>query len=357
MDVAVYSDAHLGLGEDAPRVESAGFSHLWIYDSPLVFGEPYLAALEVLRRTSRLVVGPGVTHPGSRPAVATAQALATLAVAGPGRVACGLGTGSSARHSVGGRPASLAAVAAYARDVADLVAGRATADPAHPLQFLHPEGRWISVGEHVPIWISAFGPRGQCVAAAVADGIVVRWEGPEALHEVRRRIDDAACAAGRDPREVALGVLFAVYPLEDSGELEHAETRAALGPLVLSRLRHLTNTHADADEAPSRFRSAFTAYRQYRETLDPTSRHRENYRGYLTFTPPELERFVDPQAMLAVCLADHPERIGDELDRMAAAGADQVGLQIPGLPDIWTRRMGALLAERGYHSGHHKEAA
>lgn len=345
MDVSAYSDAHLELGEHARRLENAGFSHLWIYDSPLVFAEPYLAALEALRATTRIAVGPGVTHPGSRPAVATAQALATLAKAAPGRVVLGAGTGSSARHSLGLPPAGLDELAAYVRAVRALLAGEEAEIDGRPVRFIHPTGRWIEIGRPIPIWISAFGPRGQRRAAALADGVIVRWEGPERLREVRARLDDAAVAAGRDPADVALGVIYAVYPVESAAELDGDEARAALGPLVVSRLRYLTNTHDDPAEVPSRFRAGYLAYRRYRATLDARSRHLDNYRGYLTLMPPELEPFVDPESMATVCTVGSPAEVTAELARMADGGVAQVSLQIAGSPPTWIDRMAEIIKE------------
>lgn len=344
MQVAVYSDAHLGIGEHAQRAEAAGFSHLWVYDSPLVFAEPYLAAAEALRATTRLCVGPGVTHPGSRPAVATAQALGTLAKAAPGRVVLGAGTGSSARHSLGLPPSTLGELTEYVRAVRALLDGRETDVGGGPVRLIHPEGRWVDLTHRVPTWISAFGPRGRRRAASVADGVVIRWEGAERTRAVRAELDDAARAAGRDPSEIALGVLYAVYPVQDPNELDGPEARAALGPLVLSRLRYLTNTYADPAEVPERFRAGFVAYRDYRATLDERRRHLENYRGYLTEMYPDLEPFVDRESMATVCLAASPERIGEELTAMAASGADHCGLQIAGSPRTWFDRMGEVIA-------------
>lgn len=348
MDVSIYSDAHLGIGEHARKVEDAGFSHLWIYDSPLVFGEPYLAMLQGLQATSRIVVGPGVTHPGSRPAVATAQALATLAKAAPGRVIFGAGTGSSARHSLGLPPATLDELASYVDIVRALLAADEAMYPegqhTHAIRFIHPHGRWLDLSHPIETWVSAFGPRGQQRAATIADGIMVRWEGPDRLRRVRKLIHEAATAAGRDPADIKLGVIYALYPIEDTSELDGEEARAALGPLVISRLRYLTNTFRTADEVPSQFRRAFTEYRRYRDTLDPRSRHTDNYLGYLTHTPPELERFVDAESMATVSHVGPCEDIRAELDLMADSGADQASLQIAGSPPTWLRRMAKILA-------------
>jgi alkanesulfonate monooxygenase SsuD/methylene tetrahydromethanopterin reductase-like flavin-dependent oxidoreductase (luciferase family) len=331
MDLGLYVDAHLGTGPIARAAEDAGFSHVWVYDSPLVFGDVYLGCLEALRATSRVVVGPGVTYPHARPAHATAQALATLSKTAPGRVACGLGRGNSARHSLGARPATLDELFAYAESVRGLLAGKAVDLDGHPIRLIHPEGRWVDATAHVPFWMSVFGPKGQARArAANFDGVLVRWTGPDGMAEARDRVGDA-------PR---LGVVFAVYPIDSDADLETEAARAALGPLVVSRLRYLTANHATADEVPAVFRDGYRAYSAYRQTLDPRTQHLDNFLGYLVFTPENLERFVTPEAMRTVCHVGSPAEVAAELDRMADAGVDHASLQMAGDTIGWLRTMG-----------------
>jgi alkanesulfonate monooxygenase SsuD/methylene tetrahydromethanopterin reductase-like flavin-dependent oxidoreductase (luciferase family) len=347
MDVAVYLDAHLGIGRQAHALEQAGFTHLWVFDSPLVFADPYMALLEAARATERLTIGPGVTHPGARPAYATAQALATLAVAAPGRVAFGIGTGNSARWSLGLRPATLDELFDHVRVVDGLLAGEEVdhredpAEPARPLRLLNPRGRWIDLSRPIETWISAFGPVGQRRAGAVADGVIVRWQGPEALAAARERVAAGARAAGRDPAAVRIAVLYAVYPLADERELESDEAVAALGPHVISRLRYLTANHASATEVPPELRAGFDAYRRHRERLPERTRHLDGYEGYLVSVPESLRSFVTPESIRSVVHVDDAAGVARELRRMADAGVDQAGFQITGPPAVWCERMGA----------------
>lgn len=342
--VGVYIDAHVGIPETASRIEQAGFSHLWVYDSPLVFGEPWMAMALAATATSKIVIGPGVTHPRSRPVYATAQALGTLGHLARGRTSFGLGIGNSARWSLGMDPVRQDELFAYARDTMDLLAGDTVpyreGDREHGIAFIHPKGRWLDLSRLPELWISAFGPRGQRRAAATADGILVRWEGPEAMAEVRARIDRAANEAGRDPREIRIGVVYAVYPYDDESELEGEEARDALGPLVISRLRFLTANHQRSSEVPEPFRPGFDAYLEHRASLDDHRRHLDNYLGYLTFVPDHLQDFVHPESMRTICLAADAAAVAAELRRMRDAGVDHVSLQIAGPPTRWIERMG-----------------
>ena len=331
MDLGLYVDAHPGMGPIARAAEDAGFSHVWVYDSPLVFGDVYLGCMDALRATSRVMVGPGVTYPGARPAHATAQALATLSRVAPGRVVCGFGRGNSARHSLGARPATQNEMFEYLEVVVELLAGRTAMVYGKPIRLLHPNDRWVDLEPHVEMWLSVFGPKGQTRAAsAPIDAVLARWTGPDGVLDVRSRVGD----------KPKFGVVFAVYPIASDADLETEEARAALGPLVVSRLRYLTANHASADEVPVEFRDGYRAYSEYRATLDPQTRHFDNFEGYLVFTPEHLEHFVTPDAMRKVAFVGSPAEVAAELDRMADAGVDHASLQMAGDQVAWLRKMG-----------------
>jgi alkanesulfonate monooxygenase SsuD/methylene tetrahydromethanopterin reductase-like flavin-dependent oxidoreductase (luciferase family) len=342
VNLGVYVDSSLSVGPVAQAAERAGLSHLWLYDSPLVFGDTSMACLVAAQATSRIAVGPGVANPLQRPPEYTAQMLATLQVAAPGRVFFGIGVGNSARHSLRLPPAKLADVAAHVRVVRGMldrgVAVHNDGSGGRPVRFIHPDGRWVDPAP-VPIWVSAFGPTGQRLAGELADGVLIRWEGAEAV-----RTAAATVATGeRDPgligTPVRIGVIYAVQPIDHDDELDTAAVRAALGPLVVSRLRYLTANASSVDEVPPEFRDGFEAYREYRAGLDTTERHLDNYRGYLVFTPPDLEHFVTPASMRAVALVGSPGRIAEELRAMATAGIDHCSLQMAGDTETWCARM------------------
>ena len=336
MDLGLYVDAHPGVGPVARAAEEAGFGHLWVYDSPLVYGDVYVACAEALAATGRIAVGPGVTYPHARPVHAAAQALATLSRIAPGRAVCGLGPGNSARHSLGARPATQDELFAYTGTLAALLAGETAELEGRPIRLLHGSGRWIDLEPHVPIWLSVFGPKGQRRAAsAPIDGVLVRWTGPDGVAEARKRV-------GERPK---LGVVFAVYPVASDAELETEQARAALGPLVVSRLRYLTANHRSADEVPEQFRDGYRAYTEYRATLDAETRHFENFEGYLVYTPEHLERFVTPDSMRSVCFVGSPSQVRDELDRMRDAGVDHASLQMAGDSIAWLRRMSPIAGQ------------
>ena len=90
------------------RAEGLGFSHGWTFDSHVLWQEPYVIYPRILERTSRMVVGPMVTNPGTRDWTVIASLHATLDEQFGHRTICGIGRGDSAVRVQGRPPTTLA---------------------------------------------------------------------------------------------------------------------------------------------------------------------------------------------------------------------------------------------------------
>src|SRR5215467_4453806 len=94
--------------ELAARADGGGFSHVWTFDSHVLWQEPFVIYSQILARTARVMVGPMVTNPLTRDPSVTASVFATLNDMFGNRTICGIGRGDSARRVLGQRPSSLA---------------------------------------------------------------------------------------------------------------------------------------------------------------------------------------------------------------------------------------------------------
>src|SRR5207248_4807933 len=93
--------------ELARRAELYGFSHVWTFDSHLLWEEPYVIYSQILAQTHRVTVGPMVTNPATRDWTVTASVFATLNEMFGNRTVCGIGRGDSAVRVTNGKPVTL----------------------------------------------------------------------------------------------------------------------------------------------------------------------------------------------------------------------------------------------------------
>jgi alkanesulfonate monooxygenase SsuD/methylene tetrahydromethanopterin reductase-like flavin-dependent oxidoreductase (luciferase family) len=92
----------------AKKAEMFGFSHVWTFDSHILWQEPYVIFSQILAEIRNVIVGPMVTNPATRDWTVTASTYATLNEMYGNRTVCGIGRGDSAVRVTNGKPTTLA---------------------------------------------------------------------------------------------------------------------------------------------------------------------------------------------------------------------------------------------------------
>src|SRR5580693_1852629 len=98
--------------ELARQAELYGFTHVWTFDSHLLWEEPFVIYSQILAATRKVMVGPMVTNPATRDWTVTASLFATLNDMFGNRTVCGIGRGDSAVRVINGKPVTLATLSA-----------------------------------------------------------------------------------------------------------------------------------------------------------------------------------------------------------------------------------------------------
>ena len=113
----------------AKRAETYGFSHVWTFDSHILWEEPYVIYSQILNETRNVIVGPMVTNPATRDWTVTASTYATLNEMYGNRTVCGLGRGDSAVRVTNGKPTTLATMRESIHVIRELANGRGVERP------------------------------------------------------------------------------------------------------------------------------------------------------------------------------------------------------------------------------------
>ena len=103
--------------------EDLGFSHAWFYDTQLLCADIFVAMSAAAMKTSKIKLGAGVLVPSNRLAAVAATGLASLNQLAPGRIIAGLGTGYTARRTMGLPAHKLADLREYVRVMKELWTG------------------------------------------------------------------------------------------------------------------------------------------------------------------------------------------------------------------------------------------
>jgi probable F420-dependent oxidoreductase len=194
----------------ARKAESAGFSHVWTFDSHLLWQEPFVIYSQILAQTSRVVVGPMVTNPGTRDWTVTASLFATLNEMYGDRTICGIGRGDSALRTLGLPPNTLKELGECVHVIRELVAGR-------PVTYRGNEVRlpWVRPGTELPVWVAAYGPKALALTGEVGDGYILQLADPDIAAWMIGSVRAAAEKAGRDPAAIKFCVAAPAYVGDD----------------------------------------------------------------------------------------------------------------------------------------------
>jgi len=196
----------------AAIADELGFDVAGVQDHPYQrrFYDTWTLLTAMAMRTERITVFPDVANVPLRPPAMLAKAAATLDILSGGRLELGLGAGGfwdgiKAYNGPARTPAeSVSALEEAIQVIRLLWSGE------HGIRF---EGKFYQLtGAHsgpvpahpVGIWLGAYRPRMLSLVGRLGDGWVPSYgylKEPELL-EAGRRIDEAALAAGRDPRAV-----------------------------------------------------------------------------------------------------------------------------------------------------------
>jgi alkanesulfonate monooxygenase SsuD/methylene tetrahydromethanopterin reductase-like flavin-dependent oxidoreductase (luciferase family) len=334
MDYGFVFPAGIHIHDDVAFAEQNGFTHAWLYDSQMLFSDPYASLSLCAVNTHKIQLGTGVTNPASRIAPVTACSIATVNELAPGRTILGIGTGNTARRTVGMPAARLDSLRDHVRVVRDLLAQEITnyseGERHRKIRFLNPDGNWYNIKTDIPIYIAASGPKSLELAGEIADGIILFGAvSPVLIDFVMDHVRIGAERAGRDADSIYKLCMTAFHLTEPGDSLETSEVRQAVGPFVSSSTNIFALSASDANMLPVELRDDIVAFRDiYKVPDEPIeTRHLKMYEDYLLGFKKEHEPIVTDKIIRATTLTGTVDEVVHSVENMAAAGIDQVAIQ------------------------------
>ncbi|GIF53229.1 methylenetetrahydromethanopterin reductase [Asanoa ferruginea] len=291
----------------AKQAETLGFSHVWTFDSHLLWEEPFVIYSQILAQTSRVMVGPMVTNPGTRDWTVTASLFATLNEMFGNRTVCGIGRGDSALRTLGYKPTTIAELRECVTLIRELAHGREADYKGRPVHF-----PWVKDGQ-LDMWIAAYGPRALALAGEVGDGYILQLADPDIAAWMIGSVRAAAEKAGRDPLSVKFCVAAPAYVGDDLAH-QRDQTRW-FGGMVGNHVADIVERYGESGAVPQ----ALTDYIRARKGYD-YAEHGRAGNTHTDFVPDEIvDRF---------CLLGPIEAHLEKLERLRELGVDQFALYL-----------------------------
>lgn len=295
----------------AKKAEAYGFSHVWTFDSHILWQEPFPIFTQILAETRNVIVGPMVTNPATRDWTVTASLFATLNEMFGNRTVIGIGRGDSAVRVTNGKPTTLATLRESIHVIRELVNGRSVDYKSSTLRL-----PWAGKSR-AEVWVAAYGPKALALTGEVGDGFILQLADISIAEWTIKAVREAAEKAGRDPASVTICVAAPAYVTDGTPEgLAHGREQCRwFGGMVGNHVADIVDRYGENGPVPK----ALTDYIKGRQGYD-YNEHGRAGNSHTTFVPDEIvDRFciVGP-------ISKHIERI----EELRALGVDQFSVYL-----------------------------
>lgn len=207
------------------QAETAGFSYGWIFDSHVIWKEPFPLLTLMAASTQSMRLGTCVTNPAVRDVTVSASLFATLNLASRGRMQLGIGRGDSSRRVLGKKPTTLESLESFVRAFRDLNAGK-TVD----LDGVATNFPWADGGTP-PVWVAGYGPKALRLAGRIGDGVILQFADPDLIDWCLGFAREGAKEAGRDFTKLQV---MSAAPVWASTDLKMARDHVRWFPALVS---------------------------------------------------------------------------------------------------------------------------
>jgi probable F420-dependent oxidoreductase len=237
------------------QAESAGFEYGWIFDSHVLWLEPYPLLTLMASNTKKMRFGTCVTNPAVRDITVTSSLFATLNLISGGRMDLGIGRGDSSRRVLGKKPVTVAQLEQSVKDFRALTSAEKIDYEGRAAQLA-----WASGGAP-PVWVAGYGPKVLELAGRSADGVILQFADPDLIAWCMTFVKKGAESAGRDPKKIEV---MAAAPVWVSDDLKVGREHVRWFPALVSN--HVVDlvSRYKPEELPA----ALTSYIRTKEQYD-----------------------------------------------------------------------------------------
>src|SRR5277367_2149593 len=134
------------------QAEESGFEYGWIFDSHVLWLEPYPMLTLIATNTRNMRLGTCVTNPATRDITVTSSLFATLNLISGGRMQLGIGRGDSSRRVLGKKPVTVSELGESIKDFRNLTS-------ANEIDYEGGKARLTWAKDSPRVWIAGYGPK------------------------------------------------------------------------------------------------------------------------------------------------------------------------------------------------------
>jgi 5,10-methylenetetrahydromethanopterin reductase len=321
---------------DVKFAEEHGFTHAWIPDSHMIWGDTYACMALAAVNSKSIKLGTGVAIASNRIPPVTVHSIATINQIAPGRTILGFGTGHTGRRVMGLGPVKHADFREQVRVIHDLLHGGeamySTEGVTRRVRYLNHERRFINLDDRIPFYVAANGPKTLALAGEFGDGVITTGiTDPSRLDTVRKHLEAGAAKAGRRlAKDFPIVSLTHVCVLEPGEKLDSPRVKMMTGHWVMASFHAMAAGYARPGYLPESVAPIYAEYEKYVAQLGkPDERYLDLHVGHCAFVAPAEWRFVTPETIAGTAILGTREEVVERLRALERAGLSQIFINPP----------------------------
>ncbi|HKW56222.1 MAG TPA: TIGR03842 family LLM class F420-dependent oxidoreductase [Candidatus Acidoferrum sp.] len=288
------------------QAESAGFTYGWMFDSHVIWMEPFPLLTLIAANTKKMHLGTCVTNPAVRDVTVSASLFATLNQFSGGRMELGIGRGDSSRRVLGKKPTTLETLEEFVGTFRALNEGQTINLEGVPTHF-----PWTN-RKSPRVWVAGYGPKALRTAGRIGDGVILQFADPDLIEWCLGFVREGAREARRDFSKIEV---MAAAPVWASDDLKVAREHVRWFPaLVSNHVMDLISKYKPEELPP-----ALTSFVKDRGKYD--------YHHHCEVGSDNAD-FVSDEVVDRFCLVGPVEAHRKKLDRLRQAGVTQFNIYL-----------------------------
>lgn len=288
------------------QAEGCGFSYGWIFDSHVIWKEPFPLLTLMAANTKAMRLGTCVTNPAVRDVTVAASLFATLNLFSQGRMEMGIGRGDSSRRVLGKKPTTLETLEEFVQVFRELNAGKTVDQEGVPTRLPWADGT-------IPrVWVAGYGPKALRTAGRIGDGVILQFADPDLIAWCLEFVREGAKEAGRDFGKIEV---MAAAPVWVSDDLAAGRERVRWFPALVSN--HVLDLIARYK--PEELPAALVSFVRNRGKYD--------YLHHCEVGSDNAD-FVSDEVVDRFCLLGPAAEHRKKLERLRAAGVTQFNIYL-----------------------------
>jgi 5,10-methylenetetrahydromethanopterin reductase len=320
------------------EAEKLGFADAWFGDSQMIWSDCYACLAIASQKTKKINLGTGVAVAGTRPPSVHASAIASINQLAPGRTFFGVGSGNTAMRIMGLPPMRIKKFDRFLKEVKPLLSGKESlidnGKSQKLIKHIMQEDGFVNFKDHIPIYISGFGPKSLALAGKYGNGAIISLPPSSGVMKFYWSMIEQGASLDTQKNikeDFTLTALTAISILDEGEKVDSDRVKTECGPMAMASVHYAYDQWRNFNQEPPEFlKEMWPDYITVLSKIPKKRIHQRIHAGHNCWVLPEEEKFLNTKILESTCLIGTKDNLIERLREFHTMGLDKIMI-LPGL--------------------------